>query len=302
MALDLHRIDLHMHTVVSDGTDTPSEILLNVKNAGIELFSVTDHDAVKGAAEIGAMLGADDPQFIAGVEFSCRDEEGQYHILGYGYDPEGEAVRKVVQLGHSYRMNKVRGRIAFLKDRFGFDFPKEELDRLFSLDNPGKPHIGNMMVAHGYAKTRKQAIDDFINQAHFRSEYVRPEEAIRGILESGGIPVLAHPSYGSGDQLIIGKDMYERLMKLTDFGLMGVEAFYSGFTPRLRREMLDFADQFDLYVTAGSDYHGTNKMIALMDTGLETAEAVPERLQRFYEAVRKTAGFFAGETCGKGAV
>ena len=67
MALDLHRIDLHMHTVVSDGTDTPSEILLNVKNAGIELFSVTDHDAVKGAAEIGAMLGADDPQFIAYV-------------------------------------------------------------------------------------------------------------------------------------------------------------------------------------------------------------------------------------------
>ena len=291
MAIDLLKTDLHMHSRVSDGTDMPPEILSHVKEAGIELFSLTDHDALKGCMEIRSLLTAESPAFMTGVEFSCRDEQGQYHILGYGYGPEEAGVNRVVSLGHSYRMNKVYGRIQFLKERLGVVFPQEELDRLFHLDNPGKPHIGNLMVKYGYAETREQAIKEFIDRVHFHSEYVRPEEAIRGILESHGIPVLAHPSYGSGDQLIVGKDMYERLMKLTEFGLQGVEAYYSGFTPRLRREMLGFADQFGLYVTAGSDYHGTNKMIDLMETGLETAEHVPERLQMFYDAVRQTPGF-----------
>ena len=78
-------IDLHMHTAVSDGTDKPDEILLRVREAGIGLFAVTDHDAVKGCEEISRALTAGDPAFLTGVEFSCRDEEGKYHILGYGF-------------------------------------------------------------------------------------------------------------------------------------------------------------------------------------------------------------------------
>ena len=77
------KIDLHMHTTVSDGTDTPEEILANVKEAGIELFSVTDHDAVKAGPMIRDLLKEGDPLFLTGAEFSCKDEEGKYHILGY---------------------------------------------------------------------------------------------------------------------------------------------------------------------------------------------------------------------------
>ena len=274
-------IDLHIHTTVSDGTDTPRELLSQVRAAGIELFSVTDHDAVKGCSILRSLRKADDPAFLTGVEFSCRDEGGKYHILGYGYDPDAESIRAIVGLGHRYRINKVRARLDFLEKTFGFHFPKDELRALFALDNPGKPHIGNLMVRLGYARTKEEGISKYINQLHFRGEYVRPEEAINGILAGGDIPVLAHPSYGSGDELILGEDMDKRLRRLMDFGLKGVEAFYSGFTKKLRGELLAFAERYDLYVTAGSDYHGKNKMVVLGDTGLSDETELPAGLRRF---------------------
>ncbi len=81
--------------------------------------------------------------------------------------------------------------------------------------------------------------------------------------------------------------MDQRLRWLMERGLQGVEAYYSGFTGKLNREMLDFARRYGLYVTAGSDYHGKNKMIALGDTGLEDAAEGPEGLRRFLDEVRK---------------
>ena len=116
------RIDLHMHSRVSDGTDTPEELLENVKKAGMDIFSLTDHDAAKGCVEIRSLLREGDPVFIPGVEFSCKDEKGKYHILGFGYEPGSDSIEKVVGRGHAFRMKKVLGRIEFLKERFGFIF------------------------------------------------------------------------------------------------------------------------------------------------------------------------------------
>jgi len=279
-------IDLHMHSTVSDGTDTPEEILDKVRQKGISLFALSDHDAFKGCLEIRALLKPGDPMFINGVEFSCKDEEGKYHILGYGYDAGHEAVREVTESGHANRINKLKTRLEYLKDTYGFTFSDEDVEKLYALDNPGKPHIGNMMVKYGYAKNKSEAIDKYIDGAQTANRYLRPEEAIGAIIKAGGIPVLAHPFYGSGDQLIVGEDMEYRLKKLIGFGLKGVEAFYSGFTSRLIRQMLSYADQFDLYITAGSDYHGNNKMIVLGDNNLPSdPSSYPEGLKRFMNDV-----------------
>ena len=283
MANEIGKIDLHMHTVISDGTDTPEAVIDAVSAAGISLFSVTDHDAIKAAEIIPPLLKEKGLRFLPGVEFSCKDEAGKYHILGYGYDLGNAAIQNVVAYGHSLRMKKVVARLDFLKERFGFSFPEEEISSLFALSNPGKPHIGNLMVKYGFAKTREEAIRQYIDQVHFRSEYVRPEETIVGILASGGVPVLAHPFYGSGGELILGEEMEARLRGLMEFGLQGVEAFYSGFSEKLRAEMLSLAARFGLYVTAGSDYHGTNKLVKLGDTGLDAETEYPEQLLRFLE-------------------
>lgn len=283
MANRIGKIDLHMHTTVSDGTDTPEALIEAVKTAGISLFAVTDHDAVKAAKIIPPLLCGKNLKFLSGVEFSCKDEFGKYHILGYGFDPNHAAIQKVVDYGHSLRMKKLLARLEFLKTEFGFSFPQEEINHLCALDNPGKPHIGNLMVAYGYAKTKEEAISQYINRVHFKNEYVRPEQAISGILASGGIPILAHPFYGSGNELILGEEMEERLCRLKEFGLQGLEAFYSGFSLKLQNEALSLAKKHKLYVTAGSDYHGTNKLVRLGDTGLDETIDYPLELLRFLE-------------------
>lgn len=278
-------LDMHMHTVLSDGTDTPAEIAVKAKDAGMDLFSVTDHDSVKAAESVLSVPKEERPLFIPGAEFSCKDEHGKYHILGYGFDTENESLAAVVSRGHSLRMKKVLARLDFLKSSFGFEFPEEEIKALLSLDNPGKPHIGNLMVKYGYAETKKQAISDYIDKAYFRSEYIRPEEAISGILAAGGIPVLAHPCYGSGNELILGEEMESRLLRLIDFGLRGMEAFYSGFTGKLRGAMIGLAERYGMLITAGSDYHGMNKLVKLGDTGLREVDEYPKGLFAFLREI-----------------
>ena len=278
-----------MHTFISDGTDSLEEIMHVVREAGIDLFSVTDHDSIKAGIELPPMLdhlpSEERPAFIRGVEFSCKDEQGKYHILGYGYDPETPGIREVVNKGHELRMKKTKARLEFLEEAFGFTFPEKEVEELLNRDNPGKPHIANMMIRHGYAQSIKEAINDYINKREFENVHVRPEEAVEGILRSGGIPVLAHPAYGDGDDLIVGDELEKRIRRLMDFGLEGIEAFYSGFTPKIQNGTLRLAEINGLYVTAGSDYHGGNKMIEPGWTNLGDLSDAPEGLKWFLEDV-----------------
>ena len=275
------KIDLHMHSRVSDGTDSPLELLGKARDAGLEVFSLTDHDAIKGCAEIRSNIKAGDPRFITGAEFSCRDELGKYHILGYGFDTQAGAMPEFIEDSHNTRMKKIEARLAFLKSEMGIEFPEEERKTLLALDNPGKPHIANLMVKYGYAESKELAFQNTLNRLPVLVSYIRPEQAIEAILAGGGVPVLAHPSYGDGDQLIMGSDLDNRVRRLVDFGLRGLEAFYSGFTPQITNEVLDLADRYDLYVTAGSDYHGSNKMIVLGDVGMLGPEARSARLDAF---------------------
>ena len=273
-------IDLHIHTVFSDGTNSPEEIVSLVKSAGIKTFSITDHDTALSAEALKGDL--DGLKFISGIEFSCKDDEGKYHILGYGFNPNCEEFKGVVKRGHTLRIEKTAKRIEFLNKEFGFEFEKEEVDRLLSLNNPGKPHIANLMVKYGYAKTKEDAIEKFIDKVRFKNEYLTPKEAIKGIIEGGGVAVLAHPFYGSGNELILGNDMDSRLKTLKGYGLKGLEAYYSGFTDKMREDALFLAEKHDLLITAGSDYHGGNKLVRLGDTGLSENE-LPERLIKFLE-------------------
>ena len=277
-------IDLHIHTNVSDGTDSPEELLARVRAAGLSVFAVTDHDAMKACTAIRQLLSPGDPRFIPGVEFSCRSGEDKCHILGYGFDPAAAPIAELVEAAHGIRVDKVKKRLAVLKSDHGIAFPEEEIRELLSLPNPGKPHIGNLMVKYGYAETRQQAIREVLNRIRVKAGSIRPEQAIAAILESGGVPVLAHPFFGDGDQHIEGAEMEGRIARLVKSGLLGVEAFYSGFTPEQSEKMLAYAERFGLVATAGSDFHGANKDIPLGMTGL-SGDELPPPIVRFLEAM-----------------
>ena len=272
-------IDLHMHTTVSDGTDTPLEILRKVKEAGINLFSVTDHESMRGCDEIETHLRAGDPAFLRGAEFNCEDEEGKYHVLGYGYDPTSPAILEVVKESRTRRLGRLQGRLDFLKREFGFELTEEDREKLFSLEHPGKPHIACYMEQYGFAPTKEDAFRLYIDKYPAVGIHVRPEDAIAAITSAGGIPILAHPSSGSGKERIVGADMEKRLLKMMRYGVRGLEAYYSAFSAETRGELLALAEKYDLYVTAGSDYHGTNKTVRLGDTHLD--ETAPVGLTAF---------------------
>ena len=281
-----------MHSTCSDGTDEPLELFEKAREAGLNMFSLTDHDATSGCEEILNKLADSAVQdadacfyFLPGAEFSCQDEGGKYHILGYGYDPEAASIRRLVKYGHALRMKKLDGRIRFLKNKFGFEFSKEDIDTVKALPNPGKPHLAQLMLKYGYVKTKKEAFHEYLNKKRFKVDHIKPRKAIEGILAAGGIPVLAHPSYGDGDQVIVGQDLRERIEYLMEMGLEGLEAYYSGFTPKLETELLGYAEEYDLYVTAGSDYHGTNKLVLMGETNLEDTADAADGLTRFLTRV-----------------
>lgn len=272
---DLYKVDFHMHSVFSDGTDTLPELLKKIQNADIAAFSLTDHDAYEGCRQMQALCCHDQaPLFIPGIEFSTQDEYGKYHILGYNFDGKHSPVIQLADYCHKSRILKAQNRLAFLKEAFGFTFSDREIDSLLQQKNPGKPHIARLMMAHGYAESISDAINDYLSQYPGKEDKVTPKTAIEAILASNGIPVLAHGLFGNGSQRLSKEEMLSRAKRLVGLGLQGLECFYSGFSSEQAAFLCDICHKHQLLVTAGSDYHGSNKAVELGTLGLE--EPLPD--------------------------
>jgi len=272
--------DLHLHSNVSDGSDTPLELLQKVKEAGIDIFSLTDHDTYSGCAEIEANRAPGDPKFIGGVELSCRDPEGKYHVLGYCYNVNKQSIKDAVAVTHNARREKALKRIQYLENDCGFSFTDEEKNAILTNENPGKPHFVALLMKKGYV-TDKKAGFELMDGYHGHDRKLTPDEAIDAILQADGIPVLAHGILGDGSQLLSEDELDERIKRLKGFGLMGLECFYSSYTAEQTEIMLRMAQKYNLLVTAGSDYHGKNKTVVLGDSG----NSIPEKMEPFYRAV-----------------
>ena len=298
-------IDLHIHTTASDGTDTPAEVLEKARRMGLSCIAVTDHDTAAGCIALCTSKKTDrksgpgertgpvhdktlPPVILTGAEFSCRNTLGKYHILGYRFRLDNSPVLRLAEKTHLMRIEKIKGRIRFLKDRFGFSFSDQEIEKLMANQNPGKPHIGNLMVKKGYARSKEEAICRYINQYHRKHGIIGPEEVTGAIARSGGLSVLAHPLFGDGSLLLTEEELAQRLEPLMACGLKGMECFYSGHTENQIKLLLAMAKERGLHTTAGSDYHGKNKPVPLGRTGLEmvTEYFSPEEREEYREVFR----------------
>ena len=270
-------IDLHMHCRASDGTDNASELLANVMEAGIGIFAVTDHDTVAGAMEIEGMVPKG-MRFIRGIEFSCITEEGKLHILGYGYDSENVVFKELLNKGIENRRSKLEKRLSFLKDSFGIEFSAEKRDELLSSNSVGKPHLGHLLVSMGLADNRNEAIDKYINPCKTKDFRLDGREAINAILESGGIPVWAHPLGGNRERELSQNEFLRQLHLLTGAGLMGLECYYSKYNEEQISFLLSATTREGLYVSGGSDYHGKNRDVPLGRLNNYGGRIDPEKL------------------------
>lgn len=271
--------DLHIHSCFSDGTDEPEELIGKAAAAGLDLFALTDHDCFEGCQRVRAALRPGDPEFIGGIELSCEDANGKYHMLGYCYDLDKPSLRDAVALTHSARLEKAENRMRYLES-LGYTFSEGEVQELLAQKNPGKPHFAQLLMQHGYAAEKAEAFR-IISGYRGREFRLTPEMAIDAILQSDGIPVLAHGILGSGSQSLTREEISARVSRLKKAGLMGLECYYSRYTPEQQEIMLELAEREHLMVTAGSDYHGKNKPVALGQTN----QPDPKKMQRFYKAV-----------------
>lgn len=250
--------DLHMHTTASDGADTVVELLENLKARGVGTFSVTDHDTVAGAVEMERLVPRG-MRFIRGVEFSCAAERGNCHILGYGYDPENVLLRQALEDGSILRWEKLQRRLNYLEEKFGIRMTEEEMTWLYSQNNPGKPHLGRILVDRGIAPDISTAIQNYINGCKGGRERIPAGQAIRAILSAGGVPVWAHPLGGEGERRLSREEVEERLEELCSDGIQGLECYYSRYSREDIAFLVSKAESRGLLVSGGSDYHGSNK-------------------------------------------
>lgn len=260
----MEKIDLHLHTIYSDGTDDLDELLEKLQEKEITCFSVTDHDTVAGST---AMLKKTMPEgmtFISGVEFSCVTAAGEKcHILGYGYDPDSPSIQDIVQLGASKRREKLEMRLNGLKERFGIEFSEKDLTDFRAMESVGKPHIARVMIRMGIASDKDEAIQKYLNPIKTLNTRLDAETVIKAINASGGISVWAHPLGGEGEKHLTEDAFKTELSHMIDYGIQGLECWYSRFNESEIQLLLDIAKENDLLISGGSDYHGKNKNVVL---------------------------------------
>lgn len=261
-------IDLHMHTTASDGTDYPEDLIKKIKEKGIRTFAVTDHDTIDGSMEMGWLI-PNGVMFFRGIELSCVTSIGRVHILGYGFDPENSVFKAMLQKGKDLRRQKLDRRIAYMKEECGIPISDIEIDAFHRMKSCGKPHLANMLINKGYAKTKNEAIQKYIDPSGTEDMRISSSVAIAGIKEAGGIAVWAHPlgegfyRDKNGRRFHNMQQCYAQLQELIRQGIMGLECWYSQYSEEQIKGLLQAAEAYHLYVSGGSDYHGKNKDIEL---------------------------------------
>lgn len=243
--------DLHIHSKLSDGTESPEEIVKLAKSGGLKTIALTDHDNVDGvrdAAAAGKQLGV---EVMPGIEFTCEVPGTEVHILGYFIDTEQPALLKElerIQEGRVKRIHKISEKLKTL----GIDLRPEEVFKFSGRKAPGRPHVARALIAKGVVSSFKEAFDRFLEfkgPAYVSHYKLAPREAIKLILSAGGLPVMAHPAVTGRDEII---------EKLTGEGLAGLEAYYPSHGPQQTEHYVNLARKLGLIPTGGSDYHGKN--------------------------------------------
>ena len=256
-------IDLHVHTTASDGTMSPKQIVSYAKQKGLIAIGITDHDTISGIEEAqkeGKLLGI---EVIPGIEIST-EFNGEMHLLGYYIKETFQLIKKLNGIRDKREIRNVKI-ISKLNER-GIDVSLEEVKEIAKGESIGRPHIAMVLMQKGYVDSVRTAFDKYLGKgkiAYVDREKVSPEEGIKIILEAGGLPVLAHPKYLN----LSGAELDILLVKLKEYGLVGIEAYYSMNTKNETGIYLRVAIKHGLAVTGGTDFHGNNKPEIDIGTG-----------------------------------
>jgi len=247
------RIDLHMHTTLSDGKLTPTQLVELLDRRGVSIAAITDHDSIEGLDEaFDVAKGHPRLRLVAGIEISADhplDEKSDLHMLGYFLEYHDAAFQ--ARLREFRESREMRAMHMVLKlARLGMPVDFERVKEIAGDAGIGRPHIAQAMVERGYIPNVKAAFDGILNDngsAFVSRPHISMEESVEMIEGVGGVAVLAHPLYVTNYR--------ELLPRLRNMGVAGFEVHYAEFTPEQRAELVRLADKLGMLPCGGSDYH-----------------------------------------------
>ena len=244
-------IDLHLHTLASDGRLSPTELIQLVAKQGLETISITDHDSTEGLAEAyEAAKKFPYMRIIPGIEMSADIPGDEVHVLGYFLDYHDVEFQEMLT---ELRRGRV-GRAQVMVEKLVALGKPVEWERVlhFAGDGTvGRPHIALAMVEAGYFKEPKEAFEEYLGNdglAYYDRPKLNPTESVAMIRKVGGVPVLAHPTFMN--------DMEAGIASLKKEGLVGMEVYYAQYDDDTVRHLARLAREYDLIPCGGSDYHG----------------------------------------------
>lgn len=250
-------IDLHCHTLHSDGTDTPESLALLGESARLSALCLTDHDTLGGIPRFLAMQSQVKVRLLVGTELSCRFLGQSLHVLGLLVDP-GDAVFEA-------RLEELRGRREDRNRRMllrlaelGCPITIEDVQAHADTPLLSRVHFAKALAARGFVRRAPEAFERLIGDdcpGFVPREELSPTEAARWIREAGGVPVVAHPGRFIGG----GFRWDDAMADLQRQGLEGLEGYYGEYRASEQKYFVALAARLGMVVTGGSDYHGANK-------------------------------------------
>jgi predicted metal-dependent phosphoesterase TrpH len=246
------RIDLHVHSSASDGTDAPAEVTRRAAAAGLDVLALTDHDTQAGVAEARAALPPG-LTLVPGMELSCQLDGGSVHLLCYLFEPDDPALRAETSRVRDDRVYRARAMTQRLRE-LGADVSWEQVIAIAGDAVVGRPHLARALAASGAIADPADAFTaEWIGDGGraFVDRYA-PDlgRAVGLVRAAGGVPVLAHPrspGYEIPDAVIA---------QLAGAGLAGIEAFHPDHDAQARDRLTGLARSLGLISTGGSDDHG----------------------------------------------
>ncbi|MEI7473677.1 MAG: PHP domain-containing protein [bacterium] len=261
------KLDLHIHSVYSDGTLTPEQIVDAAYELGLSAISITDHDNVgsfelaKKHADLLESQTGKQMEIIPGIEVNTIWEGQEIHILGYHMNLNAKPLAELIKYQQHARLEQTYKIIEKLNKEAKMPIKIEDVTSLVMEGGSiGRPHIAKSIVNVGGTKSVLEAYSKYINDkspTYVRRITVSPHEAVETIYESGGIPVIAHPC---------DLENVESLVKdLMNFGLRGIEVYHRKHSPAMVEYYSTLTEEYGLIVTGGSDCHGpkANKQLFL---------------------------------------
>ena len=267
----MSKVDLHIHSTASDGTLTPEALVSKAAALGLTVIALADHDSVEGVAPaLEAARAFPQLRVIPGVEISTDMPSGEAHVLGYFIDYASDDLNQALKRFRSSRQRRAQGMIVKLRD-LDIHVDWQRVQEIAGEGSIGRPHIAQAMLEKGYITSLKEAFDKYIGYdgpAYVERDKMTPAEAVELIIRSGGLPVLAHPFTVNEPEAMI--------INLKASGLVGIEAYYNGYTADEIRRLVSLADSHNLIATGGSDYHGfengNETMLGDVAVPMESAE------------------------------